>query len=168
MNKARQEIDWWTVLSRTILFLILWWALTDGADGSWLVGGPVVVCALVASVALRPKEGIVWRELLLFVPYFLWHSLIGGIDVARRAFHPRMPIAPQLVEYPLRLPPGLPQVTLVNVMSLLPGTLGVELEGQLLKIHLLDGRGDYLPDLKRLERRVGRIWVASADDFSRG
>ena len=139
MRITQRGIDWSTVVSRTLLFSIMWWSLTDGAAGSWLVGGPVVACAVIVSVLLTPREGIVWREMMGFVPYFLWHLLIGGADVARRVFHPLMPIAPELVEYPLRLPPGLPQVTLINVMSLLPGTLSAELEGQLLKVHVLIG-----------------------------
>ncbi|MES9944702.1 MAG: Na+/H+ antiporter subunit E [Candidatus Thiodiazotropha sp.] len=56
----------------------------------------------------------------------------SGLDVAWRAFHPRMPITPELIVYPLRLPPGLPRVILVNTVSLLPGTLGTELGGQAL------------------------------------
>ena len=53
--------------------------------------------------------------------------LKGGVYVAWRAFDPRMPITPELIEYPLRLPPGLPRVILVNMVSLLPGTLSAEL-----------------------------------------
>jgi len=121
-----------------------------------------VACAVIVSVALVPPAGIVWREVTGFVPFFLWHSLKGGVDVARLAFHPRMPIAPELIEYPLRLPPGLSQAALINIISLLPGTLSAEIEGQVLKVHVLDSRGDLLAGLIALEQRVGRIWGSAA------
>jgi len=41
---------------------------------------------------------------------------------------------------------------------LLPGTLSAEIEGQVLKVHVLDSRGDFLTGLKMLEQRVGRLW----------
>lgn len=166
MEKQRRRIDWTVVLSRTVLFSILWWVLTDGAAGAWGIGVPAVASAMLVSVKLMPRERLVWREVFGFIPFFLWHSLKGGIDVAWRVFQPRMPIAPTIIEFPLRLPPGLPQVALINIMSLLPGTLSAELEGQVLKVHVLDGRKDVLPDLKALEQRVGRMWKGAAVNFT--
>ena len=77
--------------------------------------------------------------------------------MAWRAFHPRMPITPELIDYPLRLPPGLQRVILVNTVSLLPGTLSAELDGQVLKVHVLDGLGDFMSELEVLEQSVARI-----------
>lgn len=63
--------------------------------------------------------------------------------------------------------PGLPQVALINITSLLPETLSAEIEGQVLKVHVLDSRGDFLAGLKALEQRVGRMWGSAVDDFPR-
>lgn len=149
-----QEIGWSTVASRGLLFSLLWWTLTDGNVKSWWVGVPAVSFAVIASIALLPPVPLVWRELLKFTPFFLWRSLQGGADVAWRAFHPGMPIAPAVVDYPLRLPPGLPQVVLANIVSLLPGTLSAMLDGQALKVHVLDSRRDFMTELRVLEQRV--------------
>jgi len=165
MKIVNHVIDGSTVVSRVLLFSLLWWALTDGTAGSWWIGAPAVAGAVIISVILVPPLGLVWREVMGFVPFFLWHSLKGGADVARRAFHPRMPVAPELIEYPLRLPPGLSQVAMINITSLLPGTLSAEIEGQVLKVHVLDSRGDYLDGLNALEQRVGRLWGSASDDF---
>ena len=102
------------------------------------------------------------------MPFFFRRSLQGGVDVARRAFHPRMPIAPELIDYPLRLPPGLPRVILVNTVSLLPGTLSAELDGQVLKVHVLDGLGDFMPELEALEQSVARMSGVSLTTFQGG
>jgi len=152
-----KEIGWSTVASRGPLFSLLWWILTDGNVQSWWIGVPAVSFAVIASIALLPPVPLVWRELLKFTPYFLWRSLQGGVDVAWRAFHPGMPIAPAVVDYPLRLPPGLPQVMLANIVSLLPGTLSATLDGLALKVHVLDSRGEFVAELKVLEHRVARM-----------
>mgnify|MGYP001813549544 FL=1 len=167
MKQTDHGIDWSTVVSRALLFSLLWWALTDGTAGSWWIGAPAVAGAVIMSVTLVPPLGLVWREVMGFVPFFLWHSLKGGVDVAWRAFHPRMPITPGLIEYPLRLPPGLPRVILVNTVSLLPGTLSAELGAQVLKVHVLDSLGDFLAELEALEQRVGCMFRSASDDFPR-
>jgi len=147
-----------TIASRGVLFTLLWWVLTNGAASSWWVGGPAVLLAVAASVALLPPAPFVWREVPRFAPFFLMRSLRGGADVAWRAFHPGMPIAPDLINYPLRLSPGLPQVFMANMVSLLPGTLAVALERNGLKVHLLDGRSDFLTELEAVEQRVTRLF----------
>ena len=167
MKQTDQGIDWSTVVSRALLFSLLWWVLTDGTAGSWWIGAPAVAGAVIISVTLVPPLGLVWREAMGFVPFFLWHSLKGGVDVAWRAFHPRLPITPELIEYPLRLPPGLPRIILVNTVSLLPGTLSAELGGQVLKVHVLDSLGDFLAELEALEQRVGCMFRSAPDDFPR-
>ena len=157
MMSKFQEIGWSTVTSRSLLFSLVWWILTDGNVQSWWVGVPAVSFAVIASIALLPTVPLVWQELLKFTPFFLWRSLQGGADVAWRAFHPGMPIIPAVIAYPLRLPPGLPQVFLANIVSLLPGTLSAMLDGQALKVHVLDSGGDYMTELKALEKRVARM-----------
>jgi len=89
---------------RTALFALLWWILTEGAVYSWLVGAPVVVFAVLVSGVLLPGTSWSLPGILRFIPFFLWHSLRGGVDVAGRALHPRLPISPGLLEHKWRLP----------------------------------------------------------------
>ena len=51
MKRTDQGIDWSTVVSRALLFSLMWWALTDGTAGSWWTGEPAVAGATVVSVA---------------------------------------------------------------------------------------------------------------------
>lgn len=161
MTSMKARICWSTVISRGVLFALIWWILTDGAAPSWWIGVPAVLLATTASAALVPAAPLVWYELLRFAPFFLLRSLLGGADVAWRAFHPGMPIAPELIEYPLRLPRGLPQVFMANIVSLLPGTLSAELDLSILKVHVLDRRSEFLSALESVEQGVARIFGAS-------
>lgn len=146
---------------RAVAFALLWWMLTAGAMDSWLIGAPAVLIATLVSMALVPPFSLSPAGVVSFVPFFIWHSLRGGADVAWRAFHPRMPIAPGLVDYPLHLPPGMPRTFMVNTVSLLPGTLSAELGANCLKVHVLDTRKSVLSELITVERAVARMFGTS-------
>ena len=161
MPDSPANILWSTLVSRGLLFSLIWWILTDGTVSSWWIGVPAVVLALVTSVALLPTVRFSWIAFFRFVPFFLVRSLLGGVDVAGRAIHPGMPIAPDLVEYPLRLPPGLARVLMADTVSLLPGTLSTEIRQNRLTVHVLDGRKDLFPELEAVEEGVARMFGIS-------
>jgi multicomponent Na+:H+ antiporter subunit E len=154
----------WAILraavGRGALLALVWLALT-GADLRYaplavaIVGGATAVSlALVppARSRLRPAGAI------RFVPFFVRQSLLGGIDVARRALAPARPIEPDFIAYHLRLPAGAPRTTFTAVVSLLPGTLSTELTDDALIIHVLDRRLDTAATLANLERRVADMF----------
>jgi len=143
---------------RAVLFALLWWILTDGSMASWLVGVPVVLFAMLVSVVLLPPFFWSLTGIVRFVPFFLWRSLYGGIDVAKRALHPRLPISPGLIDYRFRLPPGLPRVFMANTVSLLPGTLSAELDEECLRVHVLDETSVFAEELRVLEKRVAGVF----------
>ncbi|GJL77429.1 MAG: hypothetical protein NPINA01_04180 [Nitrospinaceae bacterium] len=161
MNFSKIKTGCFAMISRVGVFLLIWWILTDGAPSSWWIGVPAVLLAGIVSAALIPPVPIVWLELLKFVPFFLLHSLLGGVDVARRAFQPNLPIAPGLIEYPFQLPQGLPLVFMTTIVNLLPGTLIAEFDQSLLKVHVLDRRKDFMTELEAVEQRVARIFGTS-------
>ena len=148
-----------TLLLRTSFFTLLWWLVTEGTGG-WAFGVPVVLLAVGASHWLQPERRLWLRPLamLRFAGFFLWQSLRAGVDVALRAFHPAMPLAPALLEYRLRLPEGPARVFLADTMSLLPGTLSTELHDDCLCLHVLDARQAIEADLRRVEVHVADLF----------
>lgn len=143
---------------RAVLFGLMWWILTNGAMDSWLIGIPVVLLATLVSVVLLPPSSWSLPGLVRFIPFFLWRSLYGGVDVARRALHPALPISPRLFNHSWRLPPGLPRVLMANTVSLLPGTLSAELDEHQLRVHVLDQTGTFAKDLTLIEARVAGLF----------
>lgn len=139
---------------------MLWTVLVDGDMTTWPIGAPVVALAVVVSLMMGGPTATRWRISGVpgFFIYFVWESFLGAVDVARRTFHPRLPMEPILVEYQLRLPGGHGKVFFANVVSLLPGTLSAELKSGSLVIHVLDGSGPFLRGLRDLERRVARLY----------
>lgn len=138
-------------------FVLLWGALAGSRPASWWLGVPLVVIA--STLAIR-QTAIVWKispvALVRFLPFFLWKALTGGADVARRAFDPRLPIAPAFLTVRLRLS-GEAAVVLTSVISLSPGTLTVELEGNLATLHVVDATRPVERQVRETEAAVARL-----------
>jgi len=112
----------------------VWLVLSGGQASSWLVGVPTVVAAVWAGRALRaahsaeaPAARVRWSALPGFALFFLYESLRGGIDVARRLLHRRPAVAPGFIDYRCALPAGGARLLFANSVSLLPGTLSADL-----------------------------------------
>lgn len=156
--KPAGATDWRGWARRIALFAALWWVLTDGVVSSWLIGVPTALLAAWLSRSLWADPPLSVSGVARFVPYFAWQSLVGATDVARRALQPRMPLYPGLVRHRLRLPPGVSRVSLANVVSMLPGTLSADIEGDELVIHALDARSDLHAMVVDLEPRIAAVF----------
>jgi multicomponent Na+:H+ antiporter subunit E len=129
------------ILRRFAVYLTLWIVLmgTNGADLA--VGVVTAACATLTSVFLLPVTDkrispAALARLALRLP---WQSLIAGIDVARRALDPRLPLQPGFVNYATGLDDGPGRNAFRVLTSLQPGTLPVSVEGTGdLLVHCLD------------------------------
>jgi multicomponent Na+:H+ antiporter subunit E len=144
------------VLKRFALLLGLWIVLTLNEPSAYLVGALAAAVAAAISMHLLPPVGRQVRlvTVLRQAPGFAWRSLLGGLDVAWRAFHPRLPLNPRWIAYPIRLPPGAARVSLGNELSLMPGTLAAGVRDDALYIHCLDGDQPVEEYIAEEERRV--------------
>lgn len=144
----------WAGQAGVMLFAL--WLIFDGLSG-WPVG--LLAAAAGGALAGWLSEGPPFRwnpfRLVGFAGFFVVESFRGGLDVAWRTLHPRMPVNPHFFEYAIALPEGQPRTLLISVISLLPGTLSAELDSDrnVLFVHALAGGGR--AGVARLER-----WVA--------
>lgn len=151
-------------LARAALFLALWLVLT-GPDPAGLVFGFFAVAGATALSLrlLAPAPGRApWRALPM-LPGFVWRSLLGGVDVARRAIDPRMPLAPAWRRVPCRLSPG-GRFLIGAEFSLMPGTLVAGCRRGAYLVHLLDARQPIEQFIGAEEIRLGR---SLADDLDK-
>ena len=154
----RRHISVARLMVRGLGFASLWAILGEGQG--WNVGVPVILFATFATSLATPANRWSIAGLARLIPYFIWNSLRGGVDVAARALNPRLAIDPVLVRYDIRLDSTEARVLMVNTVTLLPGTLGADLQGNVLLVHVLSASGPFRDTLRTLEKRVGDLLPA--------
>lgn len=129
----------------------------------------LLAAAAATWVSLRllpPAPGrLSFGALARFALHFVWQSVAAGIDVARRAFDPRLPLKPGYLAYPVRLPPGSRRCVFGAVTSLMPGTLMVGTDADdALVYHCLDTDQPVAANLARDEVLLTRVSQDAADN----
>jgi multicomponent Na+:H+ antiporter subunit E len=149
------------VLRLLIAYSIIWVALTGADPASWIIGGPMVVFAVAATILLHRDAlfAVNPAGVCLFVPYFILQSFLSAIDVLRRTFSPRLPINPGMISYETFLPEGGARILFANTISLLPGTLSADLRNGEIVIHALDTDLPVWTNLQKLEVSIARIFL---------
>lgn len=121
------------------------WLLWSGHfKNPLLLGLGVVSCVLVVAIALRMDtvdlEGHPMHlagRAALYWPWLLWAITRANIDVALRILRPGLPISPTMVEVRTSQKSALGQVIYANSITLTPGTVSVDLTGDVITVHAL-------------------------------
>lgn len=147
---------WRATLWRALAFALLWWVLAEGDTRTWGVGLATIAVAVVVSLRLWPpaERRFSPAGASAFAAWFLFESLKGGVQVAALAFQRRPKLAPDVLEFTLALPAGPATILLANTLNLMPGTLSVGLDGQTLRLHVLDARLPVADDVRAAEARI--------------
>lgn len=153
------------IAPRLLWLAALWWLLAGEDRASWSIDAPLVLVLAAwppddaggAAARLQPSP------LPVFVPLFVWRTLVGSCDVAWRALHRRLPFDPVVVDYTLRLPAqGPPRVFFANCINRHPGTLTASWHGDVLRVHVLTSGPQAMAELRALERQVALLFGHAA------
>jgi multicomponent Na+:H+ antiporter subunit E len=134
--------------------------LTKGATDSWPIGIPAILAAIYLDYRLSRPRSVRWSAhgFIVFVFFFIKSSISSGIDVVRRAYHPRLPLNPAMIEYSLGLKSAAARSLFACTVSLLPGTLSVEIDERRLVVHVLDAGRPFERELNIIENRVAAVF----------
>lgn len=159
MSQAPLTRNWRAILVRGVGYFLLWMVMAGGRLAHVAPGIVAAILATWVSLVLLPLDpafaGVRPLALLRLALRFVWGSVVAGLDIARRAFSPSLPLAPGYVTYPVALPPGTSRNVFTSVTSLMPGTLPTgsgESDGVI--YHCLDTAQPVLQDLEREEARL--------------
>jgi len=144
--------------ARAAGFLVLWLVLA-GADPADLPAAAVaVVAATWTSLRLLPpgSSRLAPSALAKLTLRFAYQSVAAGVDVAKRALDPRLPLRPGFVRYPVRFPPGPARNAFATLTSLLPGTVPAGAEPGLIVYHCLDVEQPVMSQLAAEEAALAR------------
>ncbi len=148
---------------RAAAFFLLWMALMQSLKPADLaVGAFATLAATWVSLRLLPPTAgcLHFGALLALMPHFMWESARAGVDVARRAFDPRLPLRPGFVSCPLAFPPGVARNTFAMITSLLPGSVPAGESDGVLVYHCLDTAQPVVEQLWQEERLLAKALVA--------
>ena len=131
-----------SLLLRAIGFSMIWLALAGLSLSDMPAGAFAVAAATFVSLRLIPAgRPLSPLGLFRFSLRFIVQSLRAGMDVARRAFDPALPLAPGTITHRTTWPAGIRRDALAASLSLQPGTLPSGTLGDHgLVIHCLDTR----------------------------
>lgn len=144
-------------------WLLLLAPLKGGLEGLYpdlAVGALAAAWATWVSLRLLPPDPgrIRWAALARLAIHLLWHSIVAGVNVALKAFHPRLPLNTGFLAYRVGLPPGTARSVFGACSSLMPGTLPVGTDARdALVYHCLDLEQPVLAGLTRDEELFNRV-----------
>lgn len=132
-------------VSAVLLFatLLFFWVLLNGSLANDVVAVGVVASALIAiffrghfgwfsELRLTPKALI---TTVAYVFFYLKELVKSNINVALIVLSPGLPVNPGIVTVRTRLKSAMGRMLLANSITLTPGTLTVDLDGEFLHIH---------------------------------
>ena len=134
------------VLNLFVLSFVLYLALVGTFHWHELLAGAgvallsaLLVAPMLASVpwVIDPRR---WLAFLIYLPVFLWALIKANLHIAYLVLHPRLPIHPSIRRVKSTLEGPLARAMLANSITLTPGTLTVEVEGEDLYVHCVDAR----------------------------
>ena len=123
-----------------LVWSVEWYDLLAGLFFALLVG--IILSDIYPDhpqAVFNPRR-IFWA--LVYIPYFFFEVFKANLDVAYRVLHPDMPIRPGIVKVRTRLESSLARTFLANSITLTPGTLTIDVDGQDLYIHWINVQGE--------------------------
>lgn len=147
-----------TLFLLNLILAILWMLMWGSFDGMTLLAGLAIGYLVIATITHTYGRKI-WLD-LAFTTYFLRILVVANWQVAKIVLNPRMPIAPRVVRYNVAEMTPVQIATLVNCITLTPGTLVVDISpnNRWLYIHCLtaEDRAQAIRELDELRDHLLR------------
>jgi multicomponent Na+:H+ antiporter subunit E len=128
-----------------VTLFAIWLLLVGTLQEQEVIAGAVasLLATLVAGPRLTIFTGIRFSlmapvHLARYLGYFAVALVKANVDVAWRVLHPSLPIRPGVVSVHTDLKSDLGRLILANSITLTPGTLSVDILGDLILIHWID------------------------------
>lgn len=128
-----------------LVTLLLWLLLAGSLQRDELIVGAAVAAlvTLIAGPKLYIMTGVrltpmALLSLVLYLVTFFAALVRANLDVARRVLSPSLPIRPAVVEVQTKLESSLGRLLLANSITLTPGTLSVDMQGERILVHWID------------------------------
>jgi multicomponent Na+:H+ antiporter subunit E len=129
-------------LTLFIITLLFWLLITLSLSLANIITGIVAAGATTllfgkyfvtrVGLFLEPQR---YGWLVVYIFIFLWECIKANFDVAYRVLHPAMPIKPGIVKVELGIKTDLARTMLANSITMTPGTIAVDVIGDVMFVH---------------------------------
>ena len=141
------------MLGKFILLFLVWLGLTNSLEIQELVVGAII--AFVVARYFTKNIDVDLKEMALkyirFTPIFFKSLIKSNIEVAKIVLSPKMPINTGIVKLKTSLESDHDKLVLANSITLTPGTITLELDGDDLYVHILNMK---ITDREILQREI--------------
>jgi multicomponent Na+:H+ antiporter subunit E len=135
--------DIWGSVIIFIVLMATWLLLSASIDWQHLLVGFFLMFLLTLlwnqlTIDERGKTKVSWRQFKLLMRYLFFLELeiiLANFHLAVIILSPKMPISPGLIVLKIDLKKDLPRVLYANSITMTPGTITVDLEGDRLLVH---------------------------------
>ena len=126
--------------------LFLFWCVVVPPEG-WLdlaVGAAASLALALWAIRFlwprtrTPLHPVRPLRLLWFILITEWRIIVSAVQVLRIVLDPRLPIAPEVIRQTVRFETDLARVAYANAITVTPGTLTLDVEGDVFAVHALD------------------------------
>ncbi len=124
-----------------VIYFFLWIVLTyPFSIHEWEAGALIAFLGALLSYKQLSMSGVknirrIGILLFWYLPVFTWEMIKANLHVALIVLNPKMPINPGIVKIKTNLKSPVARVWLANSITLTPGTLSLDIDGQYLYIH---------------------------------
>ncbi|MBT5241412.1 MAG: Na+/H+ antiporter subunit E [Rhodospirillaceae bacterium] len=131
------------VISMAIVLLVFWLTLS-GHYTTFLITSGVISAVAIALLAYRmdvaDREGHpihLGLSALTYWPWLVWQIILSALNVTRIIINPSLPISPTLTRVKMSQKTDVARVTYANSITLTPGTISVDIEGDEILVHAI-------------------------------
>jgi multisubunit Na+/H+ antiporter MnhE subunit len=108
---------------------------------------------------VRPPHHLLtvpWPRIWSYIVWLLREIAIANWQVLKIVLDPKLPIDPAVIRFRSGLQTDLGKTTLANSITLTPGTITVQVDGDEFVVHALVGGEPVVAGLKEMEDRIKR------------
>jgi len=141
------------------------WLLWSGHYNPLLISFGAVSCLLVVLLSWRmdivdeeaaPVQ-LGLRPFIFYAPWLAWRIVLANIDVARLILDPQLPVSPIIVRVKASQKGDLGRVIYANSITLTPGTVSVDMMGDVITVHALTTKLAESDQSGDMDRRVTQL-----------
>jgi multicomponent Na+:H+ antiporter subunit E len=148
------------LIANTLGLFIVWLIFSGQYDLSHVVLGFILSCGVAwlnTGYPHSPFHHFPLGRLVLFFPWLFLRIVESSLHMTKLILKPSLRIEPKLITYRSHLNHQAAVVMLGNSLTLTPGTITVEIEGNQLIVHAIDEASGEDLTSGRMERKIA--WV---------